>query len=360
MVGGGMAVFVSVGGRITLLAVGCLLSSNAPSAYGQGTVNFANRVLGKVIAPVYGLERCPCSSVPLTGNSDIGYPVGCRVYTGPLVAGMGYTAALYAGLLGTSAEQLVFIAATGFRDGTGAGFFVSRTLNVPGIAAGQRATFQVRAWDNRGGSITTWQQVLADNTLPRGTSELFSPEDPLGGLANGQNHDVLNLEGLTSFNLIVPSAGTTCEPLCQPADVTVVRGQTAELCFELCGASCNYQWYFNGGVIPHATNSTLILSNIQAEQAGLYFAIVDFSRISPAATVSVLVDATVVWNPRWLFGQLFQFDLTGPAGRVYVIETSRDLVNWNTLATVTNTTGSMTVEEFWSGQDRRFYRAREK
>jgi len=51
--------------------------------------------------------------------------------------------------------------------------------------------------------------------------------------------------------------------------------------------------------------------------------------------------------------------LNGVAGRVYAIEQSLDLLNWNPLDTVTNTGPTSTfTDPGAAGQSRRFYRAR--
>ena len=336
----------------------CLGSGRSVTA--QGTVNFANRVLGKVIAPVFGIEPCPCASTPITGNNINGVPPGCRVYNGAPVAGTGYTAALYAGPLGSAADQLVFVAATGFRDASGAGFFVGREVAVPGIAPGERATFQVRAWDNRGGSLTSWQQVVAAGDVPRGVSALFSPAAPLGGLGtNGEMHATVNLNGLTSFNLTAP-AEIGCAPLCRPASQAVALGRRAEFCFEVCGSSCQYQWYFNGGAIPNATNRTLLIPNVQQENLGQYFCIIDLNQVSPVATLSAQTDAVVLGQPCWLFPGALEFGITGPAGPVYVIERSTGLSAWNVVAEVTNFSGQTAFQDSTGGASRGFYRARVK
>src|SRR5207248_239203 len=53
---------------------------------------------------------------------------------------------------------------------------------VPGAVGGttDRAKFIVRAWDNKGGTITSWAQVLNDLTIPHGESTIFTVNAPLG------------------------------------------------------------------------------------------------------------------------------------------------------------------------------------
>ena len=76
---------------------------------------------------------------------------------------------------------------------------------VPGVtgASSDRATFQLRVWDNQGGTIGSWAAATANPSIARGSSALFTVPFPLGiGLL-----DPPNLIGLTSFNLVVPEPG---------------------------------------------------------------------------------------------------------------------------------------------------------
>jgi hypothetical protein len=65
-------------------------------------------------------------------------------------------------------------------------------------------------------------------------------------------------------------------------------------------------------------------------------------------------------NATLLPGGAFRFTLTGVAGRVYALETTVDLVNWSTLATLTNQTGGILfIDQPQPIQARHFYRGRE-
>jgi hypothetical protein len=63
---------------------------------------------------------------------------------------------------------------------------------------------QLRVWNNRGGSISNWQQVLADPFIARGASlPIITP--PLGGVFIAPP----NLVGLQSFSLALPITVTS-------------------------------------------------------------------------------------------------------------------------------------------------------
>jgi hypothetical protein len=57
----------------------------------------------------------------------------------------------------------------------------------------------------------------------------------------------------------------------QPGNQTVVVGQTATLTVGGAGTSpLSYQWSFNSNPVPAATNASLMLTNVQMSQAGVY------------------------------------------------------------------------------------------
>jgi PEP-CTERM motif len=106
----------------------------------------------------------------------------------------------------------VFVAST-FRTATGnvlpAGLVNTVQVVVPGVPAGQAATLQVRVWDNEGGTILSWAQLLASQYQSAGKSSLFVSQ-PLGGLYDPNAPPSLppQMTGWTSFNI----GGEGCVP----------------------------------------------------------------------------------------------------------------------------------------------------
>lgn len=188
----------------------------AVGVYAQGTIVMNNRVVGSVVAPIYGPEgNNPASTTAIQGNDATGTPIGAAVYTGTTSkpVGTGYTAQIWAGPLGTPDASLtaVVTGTTVFRTGAAAGFIVqpASDIVIPGVAGGGSAAMELRAWDNRGGTITTWAQVQGDNTVLRGSSAIFNTQalgDPNGTPPTTSPFMV----GLTSFNLYsaVPEPST--------------------------------------------------------------------------------------------------------------------------------------------------------
>jgi len=188
----------------------------AASAFAQGTVQFNNIVSASSLRfPIYNID--PASpTLEKHGNTTTGQPAGVQTYgTAALLEGTGFTVELW-GLVGTgnSSNSLARLAGTSFRTGPAAGFINTALLPggsslvaVPGAPIGTAATpsgtFQIRAWNNVGGTIGNWAAALALPAVARGASEIVNA-GPLGGTGIPANTDPV-LAGMTSFNLhIVP------------------------------------------------------------------------------------------------------------------------------------------------------------
>jgi len=208
--------------KILLVSAALML---AHVAFPQGQVNFDNRFNasgtpgafpGVVVAPFYNQDPSKPTENK-QGNTSAGIPAGSTVYAGPLLfndATHIYTAQLWAlntaQVSGTDANNNLQLAGTttmrSNTSGTSAGRVASGAPAVVNsvIDANGRATFQVRVWDSRGGTITTWDQVLLpqNNDVARGYSTLFASPYELGGFGSPPS-SAPNLEGLQSFQLFV-------------------------------------------------------------------------------------------------------------------------------------------------------------
>jgi hypothetical protein len=115
------------------------------------------------------------------------------------LAGGAYLAQLYAGPIASSESSLSpIVEPVPFRTGTGAGYWVDRLVEVPGVFAGETATVQVRVWEAVAGSF---EGALAGAGL-HGTSRLLEIE-----LGYDQFGLPPPLWGLESFSL-VPEPGS--------------------------------------------------------------------------------------------------------------------------------------------------------
>lgn len=176
---------------IATTAILLLCQGTAPA---QGMIWFSTRVSYTVVGHVYG----PGDGTPKTGNTASETPAGTQTYTGALLMGSGFSAQLFGGPLGTLEPNLVAIGdPSAFRTSAVLGGTpVPQLLSVPGVPAGSSGTFQVKAWDNAGGAISSW-----DRALIRGKSDLFTVSD----LGDGVLDFPANLDNFRSFNLVLDS-----------------------------------------------------------------------------------------------------------------------------------------------------------
>jgi hypothetical protein len=176
-----------------LLVLAGLLT--AVGAFAQGSIRFEDRVTGTstaaVVAPIYNVDPANPTATK-TGNAQSAptapIPVGTQIYGGAPLVGTGFTASIWARLAGTQ-NAFVQAATTPFRATTSTTLFGFWT--TPGTAVvlqgipsdvASRAEIIIRAWDNKGGTITTWAQAIDPaNQDAFGESLAFVAPDQLGG-----------------------------------------------------------------------------------------------------------------------------------------------------------------------------------
>jgi len=192
---------------LTLLGLIC-----AATVFGQGTILFNNRVSGVFDARIFGTVPGN-DTLQIQGQPAAGVPTGTADYRGAvMLQGTSYTAQLFGGPLGTvldpQTSQNALAGTLNFRTGAAAAGILAipaPAITVNNVIEGDRARLQIRVWDNQSGSITSWDQVLANPNVARGWS---TPIDslPLGGvlgLPPALGGVAGNLTGLSSFNLFV-------------------------------------------------------------------------------------------------------------------------------------------------------------
>jgi len=187
--------------KLTVIALATIISV---SAFGQGQINFNNRVTtaGGVVAPVYGVNPA-APLVRISGNATTNG--GSQNYTGiPLVAGTNFSAQVFYGPAGTAADALQPAAASTivpFRSTAATGGFImnqAAAVTLNGVDFGQTGVIQMRVWDNQGGAITSWAAAVARGDVATGFSDPFNVT-----MSANASIPPPNMVGLTSFNLTV-------------------------------------------------------------------------------------------------------------------------------------------------------------
>lgn len=195
-----------------------LLATSSLVAFGQGSINVGND-FGSTTwrAPIFGPDPSDINRVQTGASSGIaGVPnTGSTVYAGPLLQGAGFTFQFWAGAsTGTMAPLYTSTFRTATANKLPAGLINGiTTVNVPGTFGGDTAFYQIRVWNNQGGTILDWNSALnawnAGSTAA-GQSAIVQ-SGPLGGLdATGGAHPISpNTTDWASFNIyIIPEPAT--------------------------------------------------------------------------------------------------------------------------------------------------------
>jgi hypothetical protein len=171
-----------------------------------GTESIKPKHMKKIIA-IVGFSLMPCVASWAQGTinfQNIGTGAGSTSVDAPIfnvdmvtkLSGTGFSVQLYAGP-NAGALSPVGTAAT-FLSGSFAGYFTGGTVQIPGFAQGSTPVLQVRAWDNQGGTITSY-----DSAIIRGASSTFT-SPALGDDTPPIDPATIPVpQGLTSFSLVV-------------------------------------------------------------------------------------------------------------------------------------------------------------
>ena len=135
------------------------------------------------------------------------------------------------------------------------------------VTGGQPLYYQ---WQYNGNNLTDGGNISGSTT----TNLVISD----ASLSDAGDYDVIvsNAAGVVissnALLTIVPSPPVIIQ---QPTDETVVVKGTAQFTVAAMGTKpFSYQWSFNGTNIDGATNATLVLTNVQFDQAGAYAVVI--------------------------------------------------------------------------------------
>lgn len=205
---------------------------------------------------------------------------------------------------------------------------------------------------------------LPNNQLPY----TYTPDDPAQLQAIVTSPTAGAGAGVLAWDktnwLMTTYASTAPFIVAQPQSLTVATNQNATFTV-LAGGSANliYQWYFNTNTpVADATNSTLILADVQTTDAGVYSVVVTNSTGSATSTNAVLnVSTGAPAQPQisaFAFANgIFSLTVNGDAKQNYTIQASTNLTDWTDLFTTNPAAMPFIWNDTATGNfSRRFYR----
>jgi len=307
----------------------------AEAARAQPAITFVNSTIGRA-APWYVLtEADPSSNCVVKGANSGNFVTADNT----ALSGAGWTAQLWAGIEGGWMWEVVPVGQTTFRTGAEAGLLAPvSAFPVTFALPGQRIIYQLRVWENKGGTIHTWDEVNNNPTARRGATPIYlSP--PLGSGAT-------TLEFVESF-VLLPEFAAPAPVLSASRDGCVQHtgflpgypapdvheGEDVTLSVVCPNPATSVQWSLNGAILPGATGLTLSLPRIQISQAGLYGAVVTAPIGARTAHMTNSLQVSVLPAPRLAQARIdptqgFSAEVEGVTNRMVQIEYSDDLRSW--------------------------------
>ena len=150
----------------------------------------------------------------------------------------------------------------------------------------------------------------------------------------------------------------------QPKNISVYPNKHIAFSVEASGLYLKYHWHKDGAVLEGQTGFTLVILNVQPNDAGEYYVTVTnesgaaTSQIALLSVNSLEKDETVKISAFKYSGE-FQFDINGMKGATFLIEASTDLKLWHPIGEFKNSDGTVKFSDRTSPlSDQRFYRVK--
>lgn len=232
------------------------------------------------------------------------------------------------------------------------------TANYPSSLA-----LSALGWTGGMFSYASGVDTAAEMTASNGFPVRIQPGQQMWGLFNGESFDwsfgaQQQLPGGAGVDYTPVTALPGEAPLLtsitsQPTNVTAQVGRTVNFTVGVAGHSpFHYQWLTNGVALSGATNSTLVLTNVQLSQAGSYSVVVSncFNIVTSSnATLTVILPPV----PQTSIHRAVRLDHSNlEIGASYQLQQSLDLTNWTNFGTpfsATSSTNSQYVDvENWN------------
>jgi hypothetical protein len=159
---------------------------------------------------------------------------------------------------------------------------------------------------------------------------------------------VINSAGWVESDVITVAMAQPASIVTQPLGGSVSQGETVTLSVVAAGTEpISYQWYHGDELVEGATESTLLLADLQAVASGTYHVVVSNragTETSDTVTLTVEVQEPKTRPILTVVGVTIEglkLSVNGDAGTEYDLQFSTDLKLWSTLANVvTDDTGN--------------------
>jgi GH25 family lysozyme M1 (1,4-beta-N-acetylmuramidase) len=208
------------------------------------------------------------------------------------------------------------------------------------VVATSNATFSVSAI---GTPAPNYQWRLNGTAIPNATVRTYTVSNARVSDVGSYSVIVSNVAGFVTSSSAVLTVVTPPTATSNPAPLTVNVGGNASLAFTATGSQpLSFYWTHDGVLMDGQTADHLDLTNVQLGDAGNYVGYVynaaGTNSTSPALLTVVQMQAQAATMAS---DGSFQFTINGAPNPNYLVEGSSNLVDWITLAVLTNDTGTV-------------------
>ena len=232
------------------------------------------------------------------------------------------------------------------------------------VTNGDSASFVVVA----GGTALTYQWSFKGTNITGATAATLQLINVQASNAGPYTVTITNSAGSASAtaNLTVNPRVIAPTITSQPQSLTVTNGNSANFTVVVSGTAPGYQWRFNlTNNLVGATSASLVLTNVQATNAGDYTVVVTNAAGSVTSVVAHLTVQIVppipilILNPQQVAGHA-AFDIQGPTQASYVVLWASNLVGatWWPCSTNSTTNGRVQFTDPNSRPSPVFYRVK--
>jgi uncharacterized delta-60 repeat protein len=164
---------------------------------------------------------------------------------------------------------------------------------------------------------------------------------------------VSNSAGRVESDVITVAMAQPASIVTQPEGGSASHGETVTLNVVAAGTEpISYQWYHGDELVEGATESTLLMADLQAEDSGTYHVVVSNragTETSDTVTLTVEIqgpETRPILTVVGITAEGLQLSVTGDAATEYELQFSTDLKSWSTLANVvTDDTGKAVLTD---------------
>lgn len=204
---------------------------------------------------------------------------------------------------------------------------VSQTVGV-----GSNFTVSVTATGN---PTPAYQWRKDGEGIPGATASSYSLNGAQTNDAGGYAVVLTNILGMVTSVVAQVRVGDVPLITQEPRDEIVTQGSPVVFNVTVTAQTpLSYQWRKDGIPLVAATNSTVLMPDVQPTQAGWYSVVVSngFTSVISASAALVVVSSSGAGAPGFT-GDEFGFGISGPTGSSFAVDASTNLTAWHAIAT---------------------------